>query len=105
MGYRSSNANRSQSWAVYNAVLSVRGNWGAVVITGELKSKVGRVWDAFGSGGISNPLEVMEQITYLLFVRRLDNLNILAEKKAHRSVQARLVSVVSCFAPDSKDNQ
>lgn len=47
----------------------------------------------------------MEQITYLLFIRRLDDLNTLAEKKAHRSVQARLVSVVSCFAPDSKDNQ
>jgi type I restriction enzyme M protein len=55
------------------------------VITGELKSKVDRVWDAFWSGGISNPLEVIEQITYLLFIRRLDDLNILAEKKAHRT--------------------
>jgi type I restriction enzyme M protein len=52
------------------------------VITGELKSKVDRVWDAFWSGGISNPIEVIEQITYLLFIRRLDDLNILAEKKA-----------------------
>jgi type I restriction enzyme M protein len=52
------------------------------VITGELKSKVDRVWDAFWSGGISNPLEVIEQITYLLFVRRLDDLETLAEKKA-----------------------
>ncbi|MDZ7882466.1 MAG: class I SAM-dependent DNA methyltransferase [Mycobacterium sp.] len=52
------------------------------MITGELKSKVDRVWDAFWSGGISNPLEVIEQITYLLFVRRLDDLQILAEKKA-----------------------
>lgn len=55
---------------------------GARVITGELKSKVDRVWDAFWSGGISNPLEVIEQITYLLFIRRLDDLEILAEKKA-----------------------
>ncbi|MGL4745392.1 MAG: type I restriction-modification system subunit M N-terminal domain-containing protein [Dermatophilaceae bacterium] len=44
------------------------------VITGELKSTIDRVWDAFWSGGISNPLEVIEQITYLLFIRRLDDL-------------------------------
>ncbi|MEL4356469.1 MULTISPECIES: type I restriction-modification system subunit M [unclassified Luteococcus] len=52
------------------------------MITGELKSKVDRVWDAFWSGGISNPLEVIEQITYLLFMRRLDELQTLAESKA-----------------------
>ena len=46
------------------------------VITGELKSKIDRVWDAFWSGGISNPLEVIEQITYLLFIRRLDDLQL-----------------------------
>lgn len=45
----------------------------APVITGELKSKIDRVWDAFWSGGISNPLEVIEQITYLLFIHRLDD--------------------------------
>jgi len=52
------------------------------VITGELKGKIDRVWDAFWSGGISNPLEVIEQITYLLFIRRLDELQTVAEKKA-----------------------
>ncbi|QDZ15446.1 HsdM family class I SAM-dependent methyltransferase [Humibacter ginsenosidimutans] len=52
------------------------------MITGELKSKIDRVWDAFWSGGISNPLEVIEQITYLLFLRRLDDLQTLDEKKA-----------------------
>ncbi len=55
------------------------------MITGELKSKIDRIWDAFWSGGISNPLEVMEQITYLLFIRRLDDLQTLAEKKANRT--------------------
>ncbi|WP_445166996.1 type I restriction-modification system subunit M [Mycolicibacterium sp. Dal123E01] len=55
------------------------------MITGELKSKVDRVWDAFWSGGISNPLEVIEQITYLLFVRRLDDLETLAENRARRT--------------------
>lgn len=55
------------------------------VITGVLKSKVDRVWDAFWSGGISNPLEVIEQITYLLFLRRLDDLQTLKERKAQRT--------------------
>ena len=55
------------------------------MITGELKSKIDRVWDAFWSGGISNPLEVIEQITYLLFIRRLDDIQTLAEKKARIS--------------------
>ena len=54
----------------------------AAVITGDLRSRIDRVWDAFWSGGISNPLEVIEQITYLLFIRRLDDLQTLAEKKA-----------------------
>lgn len=52
------------------------------MITGELKSKIDRIWDSFWSGGISNPLEVIEQITYLLFLRRLDDLHTLAERKA-----------------------
>ena len=55
------------------------------MITGELKNKVDRVWDAFWSGGISNPIDVIEQLTYLLFIRRLDDLNTLAEKKARVS--------------------
>lgn len=52
------------------------------MITGDLKNKIDRVWDAFWSGGISNPLEVIEQITYLFFIRRLDDAQTLAEKKA-----------------------
>ena len=52
------------------------------MVTGELRGKIDRVWDAFWSGGISNPLEVIEQITYLLFLRRLDDLQVLAENKA-----------------------
>jgi len=55
------------------------------VITGELKGKIDRIWDAFWSGGISNPMEVIEQITYLLFIRRLDDLQTLTEKKARVS--------------------
>jgi type I restriction enzyme M protein len=52
------------------------------VITGEIRGQIDRIWDAFWSGGISNPLEVIEQITYLLFIKRLDDLQTLAENKA-----------------------
>ncbi|MFD7952539.1 N-6 DNA methylase [Streptomyces ardesiacus] len=55
------------------------------MITGELKSKIDRVWDAFWSGGISNPLEVIEQITYLMFIRRLDDLQTAKENRANRT--------------------
>jgi type I restriction enzyme M protein len=54
------------------------------VITGEMKAKVDRIWDAFWSGGIANPLEVMEQITYLLFIRRLDEMQTTKENRANR---------------------
>jgi type I restriction enzyme M protein len=54
------------------------------MITGSIKSQVDKVWDAFWSGGISNPLEVIEQITYLLFLRRLDDMQVLEENKAAR---------------------
>ena len=54
------------------------------MITGEIKSKIDQIWNAFWSGGISNPLEVMEQMTYLLFIRRLDEIQITKEKKANR---------------------
>jgi type I restriction enzyme M protein len=54
------------------------------MITGEIKNQIDRIWDAFWSGGISNPLEVIEQITYLLFLRRLDDLHTLQENKSAR---------------------
>ena len=54
------------------------------MLTGEVRNQVDRIWDAFWSGGISNPLEVIEQITYLLFLRRLDDLHTLEENKAAR---------------------
>ncbi len=54
------------------------------MITGTIKSQVDRIWDAFWSGGISNPLEVIEQMTYLLFIKRLDEIHSVREKKAAR---------------------
>ena len=59
------------------------------MISGDIKNKIDRIWDAFWSGGISNPLEVIEQITYLLFLRRLDELQTLEENKASRDSSSR----------------
>ncbi len=55
------------------------------MITGELRSKVDRIWDTMWSGGVSNPLSVIEQLTYLLFIKRLDELHTLKEHKATRT--------------------
>jgi type I restriction enzyme M protein len=54
------------------------------MITGELKSKVDKLWTTFWNNGISNPLSVIEQISYLLFIKRLDDLEQAKEKKAQR---------------------
>ena len=54
------------------------------MLTGDLKSKIDQIWNAFWSGGIANPIEVIKQITYLLFLRRLDDLQTLEENKAAR---------------------
>ena len=42
------------------------------MITGELKNRIDGLWDIFAAGGIVNPLDVIEQITYLMFIRSLD---------------------------------
>ena len=55
------------------------------MITGELKSKVDSIWNTMWSGGISNPLSVIEQLTYLLFIKRLDELHTLKARKAART--------------------
>jgi type I restriction enzyme M protein len=43
------------------------------MVTGELKSKVDKIWEIFWTGGITNPLSVIEQFTYLLFIKGLDD--------------------------------
>lgn len=55
------------------------------MITGELKTKIDAVWNDFWAGGISNPLEVMDQLTYLLFIKGLDEAQTRAERKANRT--------------------
>ena len=53
------------------------------MITGQLKSDIDKLWETFWTGGISNPLTVIEQITYLLFIKRMDDIQIAKENKAN----------------------
>ncbi len=50
----------------------------------KLKSKIDKLWEAFWTGGITNPLSVIEQITFLMFARLLDMREQINEKKASR---------------------
>src|SRR5882724_10442037 len=71
------------------------------MLTGDIRNQIDRIWDAFWAGGIANPLEVIEQITYLLFIRRLDDLHTLEENKANRlkkPIERRIF-------PEGKDNR
>ena len=52
------------------------------MITGELKNKIDSLWDTFAAGGLVNPLEVIEQITYLMFIKELDDSDNLREKES-----------------------
>jgi type I restriction enzyme M protein len=54
------------------------------MITGTLKSQVDKIWEAFWTGGVANPLTVIEQLTYLIFIRRIDEMETLEEKKANQ---------------------
>lgn len=69
------------------------------MITGELKNKIDGLWDIFASGGLVNPLDVIEQITYLMFIRDLDDTDNLRSKEAamlgltHESIFAGEIKV------------
>ena len=55
------------------------------MITGELRNRIDRLWTEFWTGGITNPLTVIEQITFLMFARLLDMTETRNEKKAMRT--------------------
>lgn len=68
------------------------------MITGELKNKIDSLWDIFAAGGLVNPLEVIEQITYLMFIHDLDESD---NTKAKESAMLGL-SYQSIFAEEVK---
>lgn len=53
-----------------------------MAINNELKNKIDSLWEIFWTGGITNPLEVVEQMTYLMFIRDLDDSDTLRAKEA-----------------------
>ena len=53
------------------------------MITGELRNKVDKIWETFWTGGITNPLSVIEQFTYLIFIKSLDDKQIREEMDAN----------------------
>ena len=55
------------------------------MITGELKAKIDKLWTEFWTGGITNPLTVIEQISFLMFARLLDITETRNEKRAART--------------------
>lgn len=69
------------------------------MITGELKNRIDGLWDIFAAGGLVNPLEVIEQITYLMFIHDLDETDNTRAKEAvmlglpHKSIFAGNVMV------------
>ena len=69
------------------------------MITGELKNKIDRLWETFWTGGITNPLDVVEQMTYLMFIHDLDETDNLRAKESamlglpHQSIFAGEVQV------------
>lgn len=53
------------------------------MITGEMRNKVDSIWDTIWTGGITSPITVLEQITYLMFMKLLDDNQIKAEGSAN----------------------
>ncbi|MDP2844660.1 MAG: type I restriction-modification system subunit M N-terminal domain-containing protein, partial [Candidatus Methanoperedens sp.] len=53
----------------------------------ELKSKIDALWDKFWSGGLSNPLSSIEQMSYLIFMKRLEDMDVAEQKKAQAKKQ------------------
>lgn len=69
------------------------------MITGELKTKIDGLWELFWTGGLTNPLDVIEQITYLMFIKDLDDSDNLRAKESamlglpYKSIFADEVSI------------
>jgi len=53
------------------------------MITGELRNRIDKIWETFWTGGITNPLDVIEQFTYLLFIKQLDDVETTKENEAN----------------------
>lgn len=61
------------------------------MLSNDLKSKINKLWDKFWSRGITNPITAIEQISYLLFLRRIDDTDkeVQAHNKKHKTIFVR----------------
>ena len=66
------------------------------MVTGELRSKIDSLWEIFWTGGLTNPLDVIEQMTYLMFIHDLDD----ADNTRAREAAMLGLSFESIFAKD-----
>ena len=66
------------------------------MITGELKNKIDGLWEIFWTGGLTNPLDVIEQMTYLMFIHDLDATD------NTRAMESAMLGIpyTSIFAPE-----
>ncbi len=64
------------------------------MITGELKSKISQLWEEFWTGGITNPLTVIEQISFLMFSRNLDYQESLNERKVNKLKDSKSIRLI-----------
>lgn len=71
----------------------------------ELKSKIDQLWNKFWSGGISNPLTAIEQITYLLFMKRLDELDLKRQADAEWTGEGYTSKFVGKWIPPEARSQ
>lgn len=70
------------------------------MLTGKIRNQIDQVWEMFWTGGLANPISVIEQISFLLFIRRLDELQRTAER---RSQATGLPLNNPTFSPDEQD--
>jgi type I restriction enzyme M protein len=66
------------------------------MITGELKNKIDSLWEIFWTGGLTNPLDVIEQMTYLMFIHDLDATD------NTRAMESTMLGIpyISIFSPE-----
>lgn len=66
------------------------------MLTGEIKNKVDKIWESFWTGGITNSLDVIEQFTYLMFMKQLDEV----ETKKEADAELFGIDYVGLFPKD-----
>lgn len=69
------------------------------MITGEIKNKVDKIWTDLWAGGITNPLTVIEQLTYLMFIRSLD------DKQNEIDIERQYIANIKDIFPNTEEGQ